>query len=453
MKYALNLHKLSLKGFKGFKELTTISFDSQLTVFIGDNGAGKSAILEAIAQHLMYLRHEITGRILYEFPVPLNPKKRKNYDVNNESELLESSLLIRFTWPPLDKEEQANIGFVELVLRAKKNIPTDFEDFGVDEGLSEDEEKKQREEQSQTLNQFVFRIKNDKLGQELTNTPVLVYYGCNSITTDINEEEEELLQLDMFDTYRQSLEAKEFNFKQLTLLLDRQQKIRLQNPKNGNGFLTYLEKAITTMLSDDNTSIYKNLHIEWGVRFDETVIDKINTNGHIEKLVVNQLSSGEKTLLALVADLTRRLYLANKVGNPLEGMGVVLIDEIDLHLHPHWQNKVVTKLIHIFPKIQFILTTHSPEVVKGLDRKHLRKIENGKISPVPYIKGRDTNAILEEVFDQPKRLPEYEEKLKELYRLMETDKIAAEKLLSELKKDWGETDEEVMKAESYLEIF
>ena len=65
-----------------------------------------------------------------------------------------------------------------------------------------------------------------------------------------------------------------------------------------------------------------------------------------EQLAVNQLSDGEKTYIALVGDLCRRLVLANPtLENPLEGEGIVLIDELDLHLHPQWQTEITTRLM------------------------------------------------------------------------------------------------------------
>lgn len=53
--------------------------------------------------------------------------------------------------------------------------------------------------------------------------------------------------------------------------------------------------------------------------------------------------------------------------NPLEGTGVVLIDELDLHMHTSWQRKVLSVLKNTFPNIQFIITTHSPQILGEVD--------------------------------------------------------------------------------------
>ncbi|WP_260328942.1 AAA family ATPase [Pseudomonas sp. 3-2] len=79
---------------------------------------------------------------------------------------------------------------------------------------------------------------------------------------------------------------------------------------------------------------------------------------------VAQLSQGEKSMLALVGDIARRLAMMNpSLDNPLHGEGVVLIDEVDLHLHPEWQLNLIQQLSKTFPNCQFVLTTQSPLVV------------------------------------------------------------------------------------------
>ena len=85
------------------------------------------------------------------------------------------------------------------------------------------------------------------------------------------------------------------------------------------------------------------------------------------RLSLTQLSDGERSFFALLGDIVRRLALANPdLENPLEGPGVVLIDELELHLHPTWQREVVEKLRATFPNVQFIGTTHSPFVIQSL---------------------------------------------------------------------------------------
>ena len=87
----------------------------------------------------------------------------------------------------------------------------------------------------------------------------------------------------------------------------------------------------------------------------------------IHRLSLTQLSDGERSFLAVLADMVRRLALANPdLKNPLEGHGVVLLDELELHLHPTWQREVVENLRATFPNVQFIGATHSPFVIQSL---------------------------------------------------------------------------------------
>lgn len=90
-------------------------------------------------------------------------------------------------------------------------------------------------------------------------------------------------------------------------------------------------------------------------------------------LRIDQLSDGEKCLLALIGDLARRLAMANgrQTGTPLHRHGVVLIDELDLHLHPEWQRMILPRLLDTFPNCQFFITTHSPLVLNQLQPANL----------------------------------------------------------------------------------
>ena len=129
----------------------------------------------------------------------------------------------------------------------------------------------------------------------------------------------------------------------------------------------------------------------------EMKIDKQNMS-----LNVSQMSDGEKCTLALFGDLTRRLTLANpNKQDPLLGDGIVLIDEVELHMHPSWQRKVLSTLRETFPNIQFIITTHSPIVLSEADENYnLFFVDNkdGKFSiqKSQQLNGYDANAVLEQ---------------------------------------------------------
>lgn len=113
-------------------------------------------------------------------------------------------------------------------------------------------------------------------------------------------------------------------------------------------------------------------------------------------LNVRQLSDGERGVLALVLDLARRLSQANPtLDDPLqEGEAIVLVDEIDLHLHPKWQWQIVNKLTSAFPNCQFIATTHSPQVVAGVETDQVLLLTANGVEPPDRTLGMDANWIL-----------------------------------------------------------
>ena len=126
-------------------------------------------------------------------------------------------------------------------------------------------------------------------------------------------------------------------------------------------------------------------------------------------LRVDQMSDGEKCLFALAGDLARRLAIANPDReDPLQGEGIVLIDEIDLHLHPAWQRMVVRRLEEAFPNCQFVITTHSPQVLGEVDARYVRRLSvdalHGLTATTPEQSlGLDASEILEELMETSSR--------------------------------------------------
>jgi hypothetical protein len=105
----------------------------------------------------------------------------------------------------------------------------------------------------------------------------------------------------------------------------------------------------------------------------------VTENG--ETLELSQLSDGYKIMIGLAIDLSRRMAAGNPdMVNPLESPAIVLIDEVDLHLHPAWQQRVVSDLLRCFPNTQFILTTHSSVVVEGINNL-LKRFAVDKLLP------------------------------------------------------------------------
>jgi predicted ATP-binding protein involved in virulence len=111
-------------------------------------------------------------------------------------------------------------------------------------------------------------------------------------------------------------------------------------------------------------------------------------NGDTIDLRLEQLSDGYRTLLALVMDLARRLAQANPhLVKPLHSEAIVLIDEIDLHLHPGLQQTVLLDLQRTFPNTQFIVTTHSPQVLTTVQKENIRRLENKTVYSIIKFSG------------------------------------------------------------------
>ena len=122
------------------------------------------------------------------------------------------------------------------------------------------------------------------------------------------------------------------------------------------------------------------------------------------------LSGGEQAYFLLAVDLARRLLLEFPGSTLAEAPGFVCIDEIELHLHPAWQREILTSLMDLFPRCQFVVSTHSPQVIGSVAAQHVRLLSsdgNGHIHVTEPIasKGRDTNYVLEGVMGTPEQDP------------------------------------------------
>ncbi len=141
-------------------------------------------------------------------------------------------------------------------------------------------------------------------------------------------------------------------------------------------------------------------------------------------LQVRQLSDGERSMIAFVFDLTRRLAQLNENdSNPAANSeGIVLIDEIDLHLHPAWQRRIVSDLTRVFPKLQFIATTHSPQVIGETNPGRAIVLhEGGRSDVLDESLGRDSGWILRHIMGTTERNAALQAGLDEIDRLIDAD--------------------------------
>lgn len=324
--HQFRLEKLELFDFRRFEHLE-VKLHPELTVLIGDNGSGKTSILEAISKTLSNITNEILKGS--------NGKELLKSDVNNAPEKEYADVKTVFGY---------GIGLrsVEGKLSVAKTgkYPSYLEDL-------------------KRIGRLWLSV--DCFNE--TNLPVLTHYSDKRNCKEL-EKKILLRKESRFDAYREAfgdVDALEYFIAWYT---------RLQKRVISNVLDSLSKKHLISVDSVICSAIEMNQ-----IRLDmSTGEDVLRFKIVDEEIQFHQLSAGQKSLLTLFGDIARRLILLNPtLDNPLKGQGIVLIDEIELHLHPKWQQGVLFNLQKSFPNIQFIVTTHSPQVLSTVDKSCIRK--------------------------------------------------------------------------------
>jgi predicted ATP-binding protein involved in virulence len=167
------------------------------------------------------------------------------------------------------------------------------------------------------------------------------------------------------------------------------------------------------------------------------------------------MSDGQRGLIGLVADIARRACLLNAETFGAQALketsGLVLIDELDLHLHPKWQRRVIVDLKRIFPKIQFFATTHSPQVIGEARPEEIVLLTPQGQKPRPsQTFGMDSNWVLECVMEAEGRDPQIAKRIKDVFDAIDDDRLEeARAMIAALRAEIGEAPD-VIGAESYI---
>jgi predicted ATP-binding protein involved in virulence len=199
--------------------------------------------------------------------------------------------------------------------------------------------------------------------------PVFSYYGVGRALLEVPFRRRGFPKShDRFESLNNCLNANS-RFKSAFVWFYNKENEELRKQKEKQSFqyklpeLEAVRKAITTVFPEiSNPHIMVN-PLKFAVKY------------HGELLDIAQLSDGYKTLLSLVIDLASRMAMANpQLEDPLAAEAIVMIDEIDLHLHPEWQSRVIGDLLRTFPGTQFIVTTHSPYILESINT-HLQRFK------------------------------------------------------------------------------
>jgi len=181
-----------------------------------------------------------------------------------------------------------------------------------------------------------------------------------------------------------------------------------------------------------------------GMRYDmhqkSLLIDLVvSQGGRREPTSFENLSDGQRAVIGLVADIARRMCLLNPIlGSQvtLKTPGVVLIDELDVHLHPRWQRMLTIGLKRAFPALQFIVASHSPQVIGELHPDEIILLRPGGTVHPQVSYGLDSSQILEEIMGATARNADVEKRLADLFEHMERNQLdLAANEISRLKND------------------
>ena len=439
------IKNLKIENFRGFQAKQSLSFSSRLNVFLGVNGAGKSSILDLIAIFLNQFTNKLSD-INIDFKI-------KDLDINiNEKETINSISI----GAPL-------ISNIDIITNEKYHKLSWFvgndlyntNEQRVEDNISIKEINKRLDTYIGYYKDFIH--KNPKL-----NIPIFKYFQAQRITEGIRNKPkpkryltEQLIAYN--DAFNISLNFNEF----ITWFIEEEnienrEKIKRKDFNYQIPNLQIIRNAIKIFFENFKDANYNNFRIE-----DRTKMTKISEKS---SLVINkdgatynlkQLSDGEKILILMVSDIASKLATTNPNDkNALKtGKGIVLIDEIDLHLHVAWQRAIIPALLETFKSVQFFITTHSPQVLGSIDKDNIFTLKDFKITKLnTYTKGRDTNSILRDVYEFSEREEYYKNEIKSLYNyIYQNDKINAKKQLDKLTNLWGDTDREIVRANMYYE--
>ena len=414
----MNVTELKLTNYRGAKSLR-LEFPEKLHVFYGVNGAGKSTALDAIAILLSWVVSRIRHSSRLGRPIA-------DSDITNEK-----------SFSALDISCTINQRAIRWrILKNKK-------------GHTSSEEKSDFQE----LNHFTKGIQVDiTTTSEKVNLPMFVYYPVNRAVLDIPLRIREKHQFDLLAAYDGALTSGA-NFRTFFEWFREREDLENENRK----YQVALIRPDDFEFPDPQLETVRKALGQFLPEFGNLTVRRNPLRMEVEKngkrLTVNQLSDGEKCLIALIGDLARRLAIANPASeDPLQGEGIVLVDEIDLHLHPLWQRMVVPKLMKVFPNCQFIISTHSPHIITHVRPENLyllKQTDNGIEAEQPRESyGKNVDRILEDLMGLTTTRPDkVDDDLHAVFQYISAGTLEkARKQIDELKDDIGE-DPELVKAE------
>jgi predicted ATP-binding protein involved in virulence len=336
----MKIHTLRIKNFKAIEE-KTFSFKEQLTVLIGNNGSGKSTLLDALAVAVGgYLEgiDEATNRFIEKDEVRRQSFGRQSFELQLPVEVE--------AW---GKNAQKDYNWIRTIEKS--------------DGRNTRIKTKSVKDLAQNYQNLV------RKGDKSTNLPLFVYHGTGRLWAEHKEKKEKI----GFTKAGSRLEGY----------------TDCMSPKSSSKqflswYKTYFDAHQKFSHAEDQTAIaafnatISKVVPEWtDIAYDFVEDDLVGSyakDGVIHYLPYRLLSDGYRNMIGMIADIAYRCiklnpHLGSKAVEETEGL--VMIDEIDLHLHPKWQQKICEDLKKAFPNIQFVVSTHSPFIVQSLKASEL----------------------------------------------------------------------------------
>jgi predicted ATP-binding protein involved in virulence len=407
--YAMRIEKFSLSGYRVFKEKQEITLHPRMNVIFGENGTGKSTLLSAMMISLSWVPARIKS-------ISGNGNLIATEDINTYSPSAQFIVECRSGGNPS----------IEWSLhRTKKGYPS--------RGKSE----------YSSLNAYAKSMQSQiEITGENCNLPLVGFYPVNRAWIEFPSRIRTHHEFSL-TSILESVENWNASYKVLYEWFQNQSHIEsMEKVVSGKGYvepsLEAVRRAVYAFMPGFTNLIFKP-KTPRGLFIDKSGGGSFS---------IEQLSGGEQCLLAMIGDLARKLTIANpKLDNPLEGEGVVFIDEIDLHLHPSWQYTIIDSLKRTFPNCQFILTTHSPFVLSNMKPEEVISLSYDddrtiRLSKGVHSYGKDAEAIYEDYMKLNSTRPErVSAKIREIYKELDVDLSKAEAELKALQSEVVGDDE------------
>lgn len=425
------IDSLSIRNYRLFEDVS-ISFASRLSVIVGVNGAGKSTVLDAMCHLLNCYIGGFDDRSVSR--IDRSDIRYVTYDNGSTFENV-AQLPVELSAMGTIASKSVSWKSVKAKDSTSSSSPSAYASITT---LAREHQDRIRQ------------------GDTSLQLPLIAYYGTGRLWAQETSKRRLVDQLNVsfgrLNGYDECLDA-HLTDAMLASWFERMTYKSLQLGKDVPVFATVrqaVEKSMKSLTGFSNVSIESNLDThQLDVIYEE---DRL-----IRRTPSSQLSDGYRVALNLFADIAYRAAVLNpQLGEAaLERTeGIVLIDEVDLHLHPQWQQLVLSDLVSTFPKMQFVVTTHAPAVISSVQEGQLIVVEGDSIySSSQGFYGRDVNTILREIMGVPERPRAVKSLFSRFYDLVDAgDYARAEKVLTQLSSLVGDSDVELTACNVQLDL-